>query len=217
MEGLIDTSQHAYVIEGERVSTIQKLTGILEATFSLSLRGNPDAVLLEYDTFGIDDGRAIQGLASKRAIGEYQLFILSCNAITVEAQNALLKLLEEPTPNTYFFLVVASKELLLPTVRSRARVLSYTVAKETPDTDTLAKTILNSSVAKRLELVAPIIQAKDTPQALELMDSLERTMHTINKTKHVESLEHVLATRGYLRDRSPSTKLLLEHLMLTLP
>lgn len=48
-----------------------------------------------------------------------KLFLLSAPKFTIDAQNALLKLLEEPPPLTYFVFVIANKALLLPTVRSR--------------------------------------------------------------------------------------------------
>jgi hypothetical protein len=44
--------------------------------------------------------------------------------LTLAAANALLKTLEEPTPNTYFFLVSHQPGILPATVRSRCQVLS---------------------------------------------------------------------------------------------
>lgn len=51
-------------------------------------------------------------------------FFPSANTLTVQAQNALLKLIEEPPQNVYFLLTAPGKSLLLPTVVSRTAVLS---------------------------------------------------------------------------------------------
>jgi DNA polymerase-3 subunit delta' len=47
------------------------------------------------------------------------------DAMIAEAQNALLKTLEEPPPSSVFVLVTARPELLLPTVRSRCQRLRF--------------------------------------------------------------------------------------------
>jgi DNA polymerase-3 subunit delta' len=47
------------------------------------------------------------------------------DAMVPEAQNALLKTLEEPPPSSVFVLVTARPELLLPTVRSRCQRLRF--------------------------------------------------------------------------------------------
>ena len=49
--------------------------------------------------------------------------IEKCEMMTVQAQNAALKILEEPPANTYFFLLCENAASLLPTVRSRAPAL----------------------------------------------------------------------------------------------
>lgn len=46
-------------------------------------------------------------------------------ALVVEAQNALLKTLEEPPPTSVFVLVTARPDMLLSTVRSRCQVLRF--------------------------------------------------------------------------------------------
>lgn len=49
--------------------------------------------------------------------------IKSSEQMTTQAQNAFLKILEEPTPGVYFFLLTTNAFALLPTVRSRAPVV----------------------------------------------------------------------------------------------
>ena len=48
-----------------------------------------------------------------------RFFILQTLKFPIVSQNALLKLLEEPPENSFFILIVPSKSILLPTIRSR--------------------------------------------------------------------------------------------------
>ena len=60
--------------------------------------------------------------------------ILDCDKMLAPAQNALLKILEEPPSNVVFILTVSSANILLQTVRSRSRI--YTLYP--PDTEEAA-------------------------------------------------------------------------------
>jgi DNA polymerase-3 subunit delta' len=55
--------------------------------------------------------------------GEWRVILVdSVDELTVEAANAMLKLLEEPPANTLFLLIAHKLGNVLPTIRSRARV-----------------------------------------------------------------------------------------------
>lgn len=75
---------------------------------------------------GVDDIRTISErayLAPNEAKGK--VFILEeADTYNTQSQNALLKILEEPPENVFFILTAASKNALLPTVRSRVCILS---------------------------------------------------------------------------------------------
>lgn len=49
--------------------------------------------------------------------------IFHADSMNIQAQNALLKALEEPPPDGYFLLVATSNQELLPTIRSRCQLL----------------------------------------------------------------------------------------------
>lgn len=71
---------------------------------------------------GIDQ---IQSLYTQtRSASGLCVFINSAELLTIDAQNALLKLLEEPPSNTYFVLATSSPDLLLQTVHSRSQVIA---------------------------------------------------------------------------------------------
>ena len=93
---------HAYLLEGIAESILKELHEFLEEGLSFHIKGNPDFWHGAFDTFGIDDGRALKEMQSRRPVGERKIFIVQANFFTREAQNALLKVFEEPTPNTHF-------------------------------------------------------------------------------------------------------------------
>jgi DNA polymerase-3 subunit delta' len=70
------------------------------------------------DEFKVDDAKAVMKEAYIAEEQEKHLIIVA-TTYRVEAQNALLKLLEEPPRNIIFILIAKSKTALLPTIRSR--------------------------------------------------------------------------------------------------
>jgi DNA polymerase-3 subunit delta' len=73
----------------------------------------------------VEDVRAVgQFLRHTAAMGGWRSVIVdSADAMNINAQNALLKLLEEPPPRTLLLLVCHAPSRLLPTVRSRCRTM----------------------------------------------------------------------------------------------
>ncbi len=60
------------------------------------------------------------------ALSQWRVAVIdSMDELNREASNALLKMLEEPPPNTLFFLVSSAPGRLLPTIRSRCRRLDF--------------------------------------------------------------------------------------------
>lgn len=72
----------------------------------------------------IDQLRALlkQLSTSPLEAGRRAILILDVDLMTVQAQNALLKSLEEPDPDSFFILTSSNEQALLPTVLSRCRV-----------------------------------------------------------------------------------------------
>lgn len=67
----------------------------------------------------------IRGLYSLTKTGRQQIVIVDeAQDMVLAAQNAFLKLLEEPPENTTFILTTANYEDLLPTIRSRTQAIS---------------------------------------------------------------------------------------------
>ena len=77
------------------------------------------------DDFKIEDAKAV---IAEAYISEEntKYLLLGAKSFNVYAQNALLKILEEPPKNIRFILVASSKSIFLPTIRSRLRIVTQT-------------------------------------------------------------------------------------------
>lgn len=128
-----DALSHAYLLEGAEGSGRHTLAYAVAASLTGDeeygrkvLRGECQDV----DLLGTEDGKKSIGIAPVRALKEsafikpgeldFKFYILEdADLLTEQAQNALLKLLEEPPKAVYFFLLCENAASLLPTVRSR--------------------------------------------------------------------------------------------------
>lgn len=70
------------------------------------------------EDFKIEDAKEVISEAYKSE-SQIKTLILGAKSFTIPAQNALLKILEEPPPNIAFILLAPNKSTFLPTVRSR--------------------------------------------------------------------------------------------------
>ncbi len=207
-------THHAIVFEGSREAGLARATTYVAETIGVPHHANPDVVVHVCDQYTIDDARALKERAAQTPLSAAQAFILAFDRITLQAQSALLKLLEEPAPDTYVIIIVPTLELLLATVRSRLVYGGRCVG--TLAEAALATSFLGASVAERLTLVTPIVKTKDRYRAAALVDALESTLHGTDPREHASSLREVLFVRTYLGDTSSSVKMLLEHLAVTL-
>jgi DNA polymerase III subunit delta' len=106
-------------------------------------------------------------LSLKRLEGRRRFVIIDpADAMNPQAQNALLKTLEEPPPDTTLVLVAAQADTLLPTIRSRCLRLGFAplsqslieerlrAAGRDPEEARLAAALSGGSLGKALELDA---------------------------------------------------------------
>ena len=88
----------------------------------------------ECDEFKVEDSKSVLREAYIAEEHNKHLIIVA-PTYRIEAQNALLKLLEEPPRNIVFILIVKSKTALLPTIRSRMQIENIPFEKEPFDLD----------------------------------------------------------------------------------
>lgn len=82
------------------------------------------------------------------------IVIDSADDLEGSAANALLKMLEEPPPNTIFFLVAHAPGKLLPTIRSRCRRLDFVALDDDVMGPLLDRVVAGGSSATLLDLAA---------------------------------------------------------------
>lgn len=96
--------------------------------------------------------------------------LLEAQAMSEQAQNALLKVLEEPPPAVLFLLTVPSASMLLPTVRSRSQLFRLDGGEPcTADPkllSDLAAALCAPGEAELLFLTAPLIRDKESLSAV---------------------------------------------------
>jgi DNA polymerase-3 subunit delta' len=91
--------------------------------------GHPDVriVVPGKEEIRIDEIRSLRQQAQRRPFeGRRSVFIIDpAERMTTEAANALLKTLEEPPPGSCLILIASDPDALLPTVRSRCRLVPF--------------------------------------------------------------------------------------------
>jgi DNA polymerase III delta prime subunit len=228
VSSLESLSHHAYLLVGTSFLHTD-LFSLLEEVHQIPIHANPDFYNRRYETFAIDDSREIRSLHDTRPIGisGKKIFILTMNGATVEAQNALLKLLEEPAEYAHFFLIVPSEHLLLPTIKSRMLTIRNEKAEGSQDESGKqlkdeAQKFLKLSPAKRLEsvkkLMEDITKEKKTKQdAISFLNAIQAVVYEKEGVKKgMKALDAIEQARMYLNDRAPSAKMLLEYVALSI-
>lgn len=82
----------------------------------------------EKSSFGVDDVRnIIEEVQKKPFEGDKKVIIIhQGNKLTIQAQNALLKTIEEPPKGVYIIILCESLELILDTIKSRCEIYKLT-------------------------------------------------------------------------------------------
>ena len=103
------------------------------------------------DNRGIDDVRGWIDSSRFSPLGSGgKVYIIDeLHQMTNAAQSALLKVIEEPPPNVYFFLCTTEAGKLIPTIRSRCTILELRLF-ELHDTQSLLSFVFNNQLSKPL-------------------------------------------------------------------
>ncbi len=204
-----DPLYHFYIIEGNE-ETHGEVVGVLKESHDVRFESNPDLYEVVYDGFGIEESRLLKDFFSTRSFGEgKKVALVRTPRMTREAQNALLKISEEPAPGQHLFLIIPSSGLLIDTLKSRAQIIVRKNVDGAAD-----DSFLKLSIPERLKIVQKIATKKDKEVGIELLDTL---IAVLKKKKMHAALAEVYQARSYIGDQSSSLKLILEHISLILP
>lgn len=90
----------------------------------LMSNGVDTLVITPDKSIGIDEIKSISSFLSRKPLGDKnRVYLQSAHLMTLTAQNAILKILEEPPGNSEIYLVTDQPDQLLPTVLSRVQII----------------------------------------------------------------------------------------------
>lgn len=145
---------------------IENLANILPSEFQYLLSDqHPDIFVIKKDTassIGVEQVKAlISWNAQKPYQGEYKMGIIyDAHKLTTEAQNTLLKTLEEPSPNTQLVLITNHVSAILNTIRSRVQLITLDSDVENTEEsiEKIAKNFLSPDYLNRLQTAGEIVE-----------------------------------------------------------
>lgn len=148
-----DKVSHAYILNGQRGSGKKMLAklfamtlqcesgksepcGVCHSCIQADNNNHPDIITVRHEkpaSISVEDIRQqVNGdIMIKPYSGRYKIYIIpEADLLTVQAQNALLKTIEEPPEYAVIFLLTENADSLLPTIRSRCVMLKLRNIKD---------------------------------------------------------------------------------------
>ncbi len=166
--------------------------------------------IIKKDFLQIEDVRYLQNLSLQSTVKEKSIIFLTFHKIGLEAQNALLKVLEELPEKKMFFLNTGQEDTLLDTLRSRLQSLNLP-AKSKNDSSAV-KDFLDLNMDKRLAFLDNL-RKKDKEKLAEFLDSFEYYLaKNLHKPGARKALENLLSFRRADNLAAQPHKALLESL-----
>lgn len=217
---------HSYVVEGEPESLAKELLLFLEARNEIQHQ-SPDVLCQVYKSFGMEDSNEVKNWHSKASItNTKKVCIIATKFINREAEQTLLKVIEEPGDNTHFFIVIPDSSVLSPTIISRVHIIK-TEREDDKNIKKQAVSFVNSTPKNRIDSVALMIKEnkkEDNSGQLrsyatlfinELENIFYQKFKKNIKDKNVQFiLSELQKAREYLSLPGCSVKMILEHLSL---
>jgi hypothetical protein len=231
-------SHHAYFVIEETEQGIMNARAFVASELGMEVTANADVMTMRYGLLAVDDARALRALADlSPTTGSQKVLIISASRLFHEAQNALLKLFEEPPEGTTLILVIPAEGMLLPTLRSRLLELPRQSGdgKGSHGLPPEARDFLAATKAEREKSIEKILTRtksdKDDEKqagrlsAIQLVGGLMQAAHMQWETEKSEAkkkelqlfLDDLNAFVPILHERSAPLKLIFEHILITLP
>lgn len=167
------------------------------------------------DTISIDDVRAMQERLHEKSLGKRSCCLIrSVERMQDAAANALLKILEEPPVGLTFLLTTQASAALLPTIKSRARIIRFTrLPQESMQSFVEKLDDTDAAFVLRMAQGAPGVARRlaADPDALRETKQLHNAVRRFWET---DSLQQRLQILAPLKQRGAEADELLLHLAL---
>ena len=157
----MSNEMHAYLVVGANKNDRE-----IEIERLLTDNGVLPISIIAPGSLGIEGIREIKRLAQLGSMTKRAILVNNAHQMTIEAQNAFLKTLEEPPGNTIVILSAQNEGALLPTIRSRCTTINITATQTSPpefleEQEELFKKLTNAGVGERIKF------AEDTGKTRE--------------------------------------------------
>ena len=219
----------AYLISGGRIESREVKLGEIyqKAKPGKKIETDPDVHLLESETsIKIEDVRELERILSLKPYDSPPKICLIKEAekLTLEAQGALLKILEEPPGETIFILTTRGETNLLPTIISRCQQIylppeaELSLGKEETDKiKKLVEKILRSGAGERLKIAEELASREEAIAFCQKQLIFWREKLLIDPSaKNAQVLRAIQKTLKHL-SANVNSRLAIENLLLSYP
>jgi DNA polymerase-3 subunit delta' len=182
-------------------------------------------------SIGIDQVREISKIMSiKPNLSDNRLFIiLDFDKATIEAQNALLKVLEEPNIHNYFLLVTNNIETVIPTIKSRCvlkidKTINYFDDYKSEENGKIFLEIINSNDADKIKFVTAKFKTKQEAEKFLMEMSIfiskmleQQNFDDMKNKKNFAKILNNIQKASQLLKNNINLKLVMDNLFLSFP
>lgn len=208
---------HFYLIEGDKDALVREVAEHISELGFMS----DTARHISKDHFTIDDAHELQKQQIETTDADKKFFIVTFNTIGHEAEQSLLKTLEEPKEGTHFFFITPSLRGIRDTILSRCYRISGESSLHEKE-EKMAKEFLKNNSVDRMVQVAEILEsAEEEPNLPKTF--VRALLQTVYKSFSMEKkeerivIEKVSELCEYMENRGSSEKYILETLALIIP
>jgi DNA polymerase III gamma/tau subunit len=171
---------------------------------------------LQKTTISIDDVRLLQEFHEQTSLSGQKTIVCAGSFITTQAQNALLKMIEEPKEGERIFLVVTHETELIPTILSRVQSHRLQAQSEQGGVESFISMPASKRISFMEENFLSMEESDSKREALlSFLRSLEEYVHGTQKLTEYKDLLQALPTlRQMLGNQGAPAKMIAEYVAL---
>jgi DNA polymerase III delta prime subunit len=199
-----------------------------QLSYSIKNGSNPDVFLVKLiagkKEIGIAQIRALKNFLSQSplVLAKKAAIIENAECLTEEAWNALLKTLEEPSPNSIIFLISSGIRSIPKTIVSRTLVVPFNspaISPKTAESDIIKKLAGRGGIYlyEKFDLAEKIAASGRPAEFLdEWMVALHARLESNSNSQEniIFQIKLILKTKGLISKTNANPKLMLERLIL---